>query len=50
MGDRKIIESLLCSRTNWARNRTAIRTQIRTRVDGPLDIEREWAREYRETE
>jgi hypothetical protein len=32
MGDRKIIESLLCLRTNCARNRTAIRTQIRTRV------------------
>jgi hypothetical protein len=28
MGDRKIIGSLLCLRTNHARNRMAIRTQI----------------------
>jgi hypothetical protein len=36
MGDRKRIGSLFCLRTNLARNHTAIRTQIRTRVDGPL--------------
>jgi hypothetical protein len=35
MGNRKIIGSLFCLRTNRARNRMAIRTQIRTRVDGP---------------
>jgi hypothetical protein len=35
MGDRKIIGSLFCLGTNCARNRTAIRMQIRTRVDGP---------------
>jgi hypothetical protein len=36
MGNRKRIGSLICLPTNRARNRTAIRTQIRTRVDGPL--------------
>jgi hypothetical protein len=36
MGNRKRIGSLFCLSTNLARNRTAIRTQIRTRVDGPL--------------
>jgi hypothetical protein len=36
MGNRKRIVSLFCLCTNRARNRTAIRTQIRTRVDGPL--------------
>jgi hypothetical protein len=36
MGNIKLIESLFCLRTNQARNRRAIRTQIRTRVDGPL--------------
>jgi hypothetical protein len=36
MGDRKRIGSLFFLHTNHARNRTAIRTQIRTRVDGPL--------------
>jgi hypothetical protein len=36
MGYRKKIGSLFCFRTNRARNRLAIRTQIRTRVDGPL--------------
>jgi hypothetical protein len=35
MGNGKRIGSLFCLRTNLARNRTAIRTQIRTRVDGP---------------
>jgi hypothetical protein len=37
MGNRKRIGSLFCLRTNRTRNRMAIRTQIRTRVDGPLD-------------
>jgi hypothetical protein len=32
MGDRKIIGSLFCLRRNCARNRTAIRMAIRTRV------------------
>jgi hypothetical protein len=36
MGDRKIIGSLFCLRTHRARNRMAIRTQIRTRVGGRL--------------
>jgi hypothetical protein len=36
MGDRKRIGSLLCFLTNRARNRMAIHTQIRTRVDSPL--------------
>jgi hypothetical protein len=36
IGDRKRIGSLFCLHTNRARNRTAIRTQIRTRVDGSL--------------
>jgi hypothetical protein len=36
MGNIKLIESLFCLRTNQVRNRRAIRTQIRTRVDGPL--------------
>jgi hypothetical protein len=36
MGSRKRIGSLLFLRTNRARNCPAIRTQIRTRVDGPL--------------
>jgi hypothetical protein len=36
MGDRKIIGSLFCLRANRARNRMAIRMQIRTRVDSPL--------------
>jgi hypothetical protein len=36
MGDRKRIGSLFCFLTNLARNRMAIRTQIRTRVDSPL--------------
>jgi hypothetical protein len=36
MGDRKIIGSLFCLRRNRARNRTAIRMAIRTRVDSPL--------------
>jgi hypothetical protein len=35
MGDRKRIGSLLWLRTNRARNRLAIRTQIQTRVNGP---------------
>jgi hypothetical protein len=35
MGDRKRIGSLFCLRTNRAGNRMAIRTEIRTRVDGP---------------
>jgi hypothetical protein len=38
MGDRKRIGSLFCFLTNRARNLMAIRTQIRTRVDGPLTI------------
>jgi hypothetical protein len=36
MANSKIIGSLLFLRTNRARNCTAIRTQIQTRVDGPL--------------
>jgi hypothetical protein len=36
MGDRKRIGSLFGFRKNRARNRMAIRTQIRTREDGPL--------------
>jgi hypothetical protein len=36
MGDRKRIGSLFCLPTNLARNRTAIRKAIRTRVDSPL--------------
>jgi hypothetical protein len=36
MGDRKRIGSLFCFRTNRARNRMVIHTQIRTRVDSPL--------------
>jgi hypothetical protein len=36
MGNGKRIGSLLCLHTNLARNRTAIRMQIRTRVEGPL--------------
>jgi hypothetical protein len=36
LGFRKRIGSLFCLRTNRARNRMAIRTEIRTRVDGPL--------------
>jgi hypothetical protein len=36
MGDRKIIGSLFCLRRNRARNRMAIRMEIRTRVDSPL--------------
>jgi hypothetical protein len=35
-GDRKIIGSPFCFLTNRARNRMAIPTQIRTRVDSPL--------------
>jgi hypothetical protein len=35
MANIKINVSLFCLRTNRARNRMAIRTQIRTRVDGP---------------
>jgi hypothetical protein len=35
MGDRKRIGSLFRLRNNRARNRTASRTEIRTRVDGP---------------
>jgi hypothetical protein len=35
MANKKRIGSLLCFCTNLARNRTAIRTQIRTRVDRP---------------
>jgi hypothetical protein len=38
MGDGKRIGSLFCLRTNRARNHMAIRTQIRTRVDGPLGM------------
>jgi hypothetical protein len=37
MGDIKRIGSLFCFLTNRARNRMAIRTQIQTRVDSPLD-------------
>jgi hypothetical protein len=36
MDNRKKIGSLFCFCKNLAWNRTAIRTQIRTRVDGPL--------------
>jgi hypothetical protein len=36
MGNRKRIGSYFCFCTNLARNRTAIRTQIRTRVDSPF--------------
>jgi hypothetical protein len=36
MGDRKRIRSLFCFLTNRARNRMAIRMQIRTLVDSPL--------------
>jgi hypothetical protein len=36
MGDRKRIVPLFCFLANRARNRTVIRTQIRTSVDGPL--------------
>jgi hypothetical protein len=36
MANRKIIGFLFCLRTNRARNRTAIRRAIRTRVDSPL--------------
>jgi hypothetical protein len=36
LGDRKRIGSLFCLHTNRARNRMAIRTEIRTRVDRPL--------------
>jgi hypothetical protein len=35
MGDRKRIRSLFCFLTHRAMNRMAIRTQIRTLVDGP---------------
>jgi hypothetical protein len=38
MGDRKRIGSLFCLGTNCAQNRTAIRTQILTHVDGPLGV------------
>jgi hypothetical protein len=38
MGDRKRIGSLFCLPTNRARNRMAIRTEIWTRVDGPLAV------------
>jgi hypothetical protein len=37
MGDRKIIGFLFCFLKNRALNRMAIRTQIRTCVDSPLD-------------
>jgi hypothetical protein len=36
MGERKRIGSLFCFLTNRARNRMAIRTEIRTRVDSPI--------------
>jgi hypothetical protein len=39
MGDRNIIGSLFCFRRNRARNRTAIRMAIRTRVDSPLQCQ-----------
>jgi hypothetical protein len=35
MGNRKRIGSQICLRTDRARNRTQIRMQIQTRVDGP---------------
>jgi hypothetical protein len=38
MGDKKRIGTLFYFLTNRARNRMAIRMQIRTRVDSPLDI------------
>jgi hypothetical protein len=36
MGNRKIINFLFCLRTNRARNRAAIRMQIRTRVSNVI--------------